>query len=339
MNGWIFAIADDLTGALETGAKFAAHGFTVRVTTELSVSAPPCVQALVIETETRHLAAGQAAHVVCEAASSASRFHPWLVYKKTDSTLRGNIAAEFRALQNVFPDRALTYAPAYPAMGRTVKDGRLLVWGTPVHETVFAADLWNPVHQSDLRSLLGDLPVRVLDGDSNEDLRDAARLVLTSDTPQLAAGPAAFAEALAEYLASPEQTQRQWPPVSRCLVVNGSLHPASVEQIAFARERHLFDENWNCFTCDGQTAGLERAIETGERVSRLLVSSPVDALIVFGGDTARGIHCALRSPDFKPYGEIVPGVPLSFGGGMFWITKAGGFGEPDILYQIRKRLT
>jgi len=338
-GGWILAIADDLTGALETGAKFASCGLAVRVTVELSVSAVPDVQVLVINTESRHLPAMEAARIIHEAAVSASRFSPWLIYKKTDSTLRGNIRSEFHALQQVFSDRALIYAPAYPEMGRTVKDGRLLLWGTPVHETAFAADLWNPVYESDIRVLLGDLAVHILDGESSADVREAAHLVMTSETPPFAAGPAALAEALAECVYSPGERAHRWPSVSRCLVVNGSLHPASVGQIALARERGFFNADWKRLDCDVRGAGSERAAETGECVRRLLDSSPVEALIVFGGDTASGIHRALGAPAFESYGEIMPGVPLSLCGGMFWVTKAGGFGEPDILCQIRRRLT
>jgi D-threonate/D-erythronate kinase len=312
---------------------------SVRVTVKIPVFAAPDVQVLVINTESRHLPATEAARIVYEAAVSASRFSPWLIYKKTDSTLRGNIRAEFRALQTVFSDRTLIYAPAYPEMGRTVKDGRLLLWGTPVHDTVFASELWNPVYESDISVLLGDPAVHILDGESSADVREAARLVMTCGTPPFAAGPAALAEALAERLSSPPGRKYQWPSVSRCLVVNGSLHPASAAQIALARERGLFDDNWKYLDCDVHGAGLDRAAETGECVRRLLGSSLVDALIVFGGDTASGIHRALGSPVFEPYGEIVPGVPLSFCGGMVWITKAGGFGEPYILSEIRRRLT
>src|SRR5271165_5976312 len=93
---WILALADDLTGALETGAKFAGQGLGARVTTEIAMSRAPEVPVLVIDTETRHLPAGEAAGVVRHATKAALRFAPWLVYKKTDSTLRGNIAAEFR---------------------------------------------------------------------------------------------------------------------------------------------------------------------------------------------------------------------------------------------------
>src|SRR5258705_533178 len=81
---------------------------------------PSDMPVLVIDTETRHLPAGRAAALVRAVAAGYREFAPWLIYKKTVSTLRGNIAAEFGALLDVFSERTLVYAPAYPQMGRTV---------------------------------------------------------------------------------------------------------------------------------------------------------------------------------------------------------------------------
>jgi D-threonate/D-erythronate kinase len=340
LNRWILAIADDLTGALEAGAKFAWHGLQARVTTESSVLTLPDSPVLVVDTETRHLPESAAEQAVRKVAATASRVSPWLIYKKTDSTLRGNIAAELRAVQDVFPDRALIYAPAYPEMGRTVKNGRLFVWGTPVHQSAFACDPLNPICESDISVVCGNLPaVTVLDGEFDADLRAAACAVMESVPPALAAGPAALAEALAEYLGSTGKRMHGWPSSSRALVVNGSLHPASKAQISYARERGFFDDRWQCFEAESWGSGLERARQTGQAVRHLLDQSPIDTIVVFGGDTAFGIHQALGAPVFESYGEVVKGVPLSFCGGRLWITKAGGFGERDILYDIRRHLT
>jgi uncharacterized protein YgbK (DUF1537 family) len=65
----------------------------------------------------------------------------------------------------------------------------------------------------------------------------------------------------------------------------------------------------------------------------------MDALVVFGGDTAFGIHKALGGQPFEVWGEVLPGVPLSRSGDLFWITKAGGFGAADVLCGIRRILT
>ena len=69
-------------------------------------------------------------------------WRPELIYKKTDSTLRGNIAAELRALADLFPTWRIGYAPAYPALGRTVKNGVLYVDDVPVSETAVRRITW-----------------------------------------------------------------------------------------------------------------------------------------------------------------------------------------------------
>ena len=333
----IVAIADDLTGALEVGSQFARFGIASCVTTEREIPSRPDVPVLVIDTETRHLPAAEAAAIVRHVVSAAARFHPWLVYKKTDSTLRGNIAAEFRALLEVLPERRLIYAPAYPEMGRTVRGGRLFVHGIEVHQSAFANDPLNPVRTADIAEILNGITAIVRDGEVAEDVMATAREILACGRTPLAAGPASLAGALAALLGNSDPPPL--PRLPRCLVVNGSLHPTSAEQIAFARERSCFGDSWIRVEHSLPGAGMERAASVGEHVRALVREAPFDGLIVFGGDTAFGIHHALGAPRFEPCGEVVAGVPVSRCGDLYWVTKAGGFGAPGLLCDIRKRLT
>lgn len=315
-----FALADDLTGALETGAKL-----RLPVTTRLDRDD---LRHVVVDTETRHLTAAQAAASV-EALARRAGF-PSLIYKKTDSTLRGNIAAELGALHRVFPDHSLIYVPAYPSLGRTVRGGELFVDGVPVHRTAFASDPLNPITSSRIDALLNGLAAEVIDGETDADIRAAAERILNRPAPALVAGPAAIAAALA---GSP--TPLSFPTVRRCLVINGSAHPASLAQIA----RASFDDRWVLYEHAGPEAGLDRAHRTGLAVKEILAANTFDAILVFGGDTAYGIHAALGAPDFTPCGEILPGVPVSRSGSLTWITKAGGFGAPDLLLHLKEKLT
>ncbi|HEX4808090.1 MAG TPA: four-carbon acid sugar kinase family protein [Bryobacteraceae bacterium] len=338
MRNSVLALADDLTGALEIGAKFAQQGLPATVITDLSSLAKPECPVLIIDTETRHIAEAEAGSRIRYVAECTRSLFATIIYKKTDSTLRGNIAAEFRAIQDVYPDRLIVYAPAYPDMGRTVKNGELFVWGTPVHQTEFANDRRSPVRDSSIRAILGDVPALILDGECNADIHAAAGKILECPAPQICAGPAALAGALAERL-HPGKHRNSLPSGLRCLVVNGSLHPASIRQMSFAQEQGLFNGNWKRLDEEIEGADSERALETGLCVRHMLASSSFDALIVFGGDTAFGIHCALGALPFESIGEIAPGVPISRSGGLLWITKAGGFGPPDLLSTIRNRLT
>lgn len=326
-------MADDLTGALEVGAKFAAVGLQARVTTLLNPSDGGIV---VYDTETRHRSGLEAATRVAALATHLSKASPKLIYKKTDSTLRGNIAAELAALAKVFPDRKIIFVPAYPALGRTVRNGHLLVDGIPVHETAISHDKLNPIHTSSIQACLGDLEATIIDGETDADIRAAAQQILHSTAPVIVAGPAAIAGALAEeYTQAPSKLTI--PAHMRCLVINGSRHPVSTHQISSYSFKEN-EENWMHFEYEGLEQGLDRATRLGLQVSSLLTEHHFDAIIVFGGDTAFGIHQALGAVDFDSCGEILPGLPVSKSQGLYWITKAGGFGKADLLKQLKEKL-
>ncbi len=332
----IVAIADDLTGALETGAAFADHQLAASVTTQQSWGEMD-IDALVIDSETRHCSADEAMHHLEKIGRQIASDSPQIIYKKTDSTLRGNIHAEFSGLMRAFPDHRIIYVPAYPAMKRTVRGGLLRVNGMLVQDTHFGKDTLNPVTDSDTRKMLAGLPGEVLDGETDMDILQAAEKILQSPDPIIAAGPASLAKALAaqvgKYREAPISIRCQ-----QCLVVNGSMHPASINQIEWARDNGLFDSQFQLFDQAVSGNGLERARRAGSQIRETLLSQPFDAVVVFGGDTALGIHEAFDSRPFTPLGELLTGVPVSQNGTLRWITKAGGFGSPNILQEIRSLL-
>ena len=86
----------------------------------------------------------------------------------------------------------------------------------------------------------------------------------------------------------------------------------------------------------------EIAARLGLVASRAVKLAGTDALVVFGGDTVFAILNALRVKAIEPCGEVLPGVPVSGillrGRKVQLVTKAGGFGEPDILEVIRRHL-
>src|SRR5215831_9753843 len=91
LNDCILALADDMTGALEVGAKFSAAG--IRTLVSAKPVEPESAAALVYDTETRHRSPTAASREVRRFVLHTRLACPRLVYKKTDSTLRGNIAA------------------------------------------------------------------------------------------------------------------------------------------------------------------------------------------------------------------------------------------------------
>jgi uncharacterized protein YgbK (DUF1537 family) len=335
----VLAIADDLTGALEVGAKFSGCGLPSAVAAPGSV--PPEAPVVVIDTETRHLSGREAEQVVYERATYAAR----ILYKKTDSTLRGNIAAELRALQRRYGPSRIAYVGAYPALGRTVRGGVLYVDGVPVSDTGFGRDPLNPVLDSRIRTVVdADCECVVFDGESDGDIDRAAQAILGDPQFRIVAGPAAIAGAIACRLsgAAPEPF---WPRIDTCLIVNGSRHEVSRRQIEVALGSGCISAasgaRWRLFVGEpGSGSGdpLEIARDTGRQVAAM--REGYAGLMVFGGDTAFGILEALGCPVLRPSGEILPGVPVSTMDGhrQVLITKAGGFGDAGIIARLREAL-
>src|SRR5258705_6066599 len=157
-------IADDLTGACDTGAFFAGHGpVGVFVAPELP---GPAVDAAALDIETRSLSAPEAASAMqCLIAATRARLIDHAVFKKIDSTFRGPVAAELDALVEGVGARAALVCPAFPAQGCTIVHGLLSVHGVPAHESAMGLDPDYPGATSDVVDILArqsGLPVSLL---------------------------------------------------------------------------------------------------------------------------------------------------------------------------------
>lgn len=384
------ALADDTTGALEVGAGFAQAGLDARVVTQPEPDLAGVASALVVDTRSRRLAPAQAYERALRLGQAARRRGVTHLFKKTDSTLRGNIGAEFRGLLDSWPEALLLYVPAYPRMGRTVVNGTLYVDGAKLGDTPFANDPLNPSRESHIPtvlaeacgasitcagperagSLLGELPagsVLVCDGMTEKDLELAAAAAASAGRPVIVAGTGGFFSYWIRTLGLGSAACPAVPSASRCMVVNGSLHPRSREQVRRAQqaavpvlrlsgdgsgddtsgsllESWLVSHKWCVLAAPDAPVGAPDAIAA--RLSRIvrgvLESGVAGGLVVFGGDTALAILDAAGVECLNPLGEVLDGVPVSrfdFGCGSFvLVTKAGGFGPPDVIREIRNKL-
>lgn len=150
-------IADDLTGANDTSLQFHLKGCNTQIL--LDYSAPPLgkanTQAWAVSTETRNKPAEKSVETVKKAAKVLIEdLNAECIYKKIDSTLRGNIAAESMAVMEVMGTDAVAIVPALPAEGRTTVGGYHLLKGMPLERTEVARDPVFPVYQSHIPTLL-----------------------------------------------------------------------------------------------------------------------------------------------------------------------------------------
>lgn len=134
-------IADDLTGALDTGVQFSKKNISTIVTADLNFNTEEIskdADVIVIDTESRHISAVEAKKRVKSVLSKFDKKKIKFFYKKTDSTLRGNIGSEIEGFMEGLDINEVSFIPAFPLSKRTVKDGILYVNDVKLSETQFA---------------------------------------------------------------------------------------------------------------------------------------------------------------------------------------------------------
>lgn len=254
----LLIIADDFTGALDTGVQFAARGIKTRVVVGADVALThQNADVLVVDTETRHLPAAQAYAAVEGLVQRAKYAGFAYLYKKTDSALRGNVGAELAALLSASGSRQLAFLPAFPQMNRVTKNGVQYIDGVPVTESPFGVDPFEPVCHAAVTDLLAeqtDLPaasfpalaadgsvpaedgILVFDAATVDELRSTGRALLNNGGLRVLAGCAGFGAVLPELLGlgGADVTCPTLDP--RLLVICGSVNAITLAQLDKAEQ-------------------------------------------------------------------------------------------------------
>jgi uncharacterized protein YgbK (DUF1537 family) len=238
-------IADDLTGACDAAVPFAARGHVTAARLDPDGDAEG-LDVLAVTTESRALPAAALRGVFERTARALDGTASHIVFKKIDSTLRGNVGMEVALAVEAFACDAAIVTPAFPAMNRIMEAGRLRVGGAEF-EPVEMAAFWRAqglecahVSPEGLNAALASVARFVsADAASDADLDAIVRCGLRSPRRILWAGSAGLASALAHALPGeprPIGAAQRVPAVLFCL---GSDHAVTLEQ-----ERNLIAARW-----------------------------------------------------------------------------------------------
>lgn len=332
-------LADDLTGALDSSVGFALRGLATRV-----ALAPEAIRAalgddpavLAVNTASRALEPGAAGKIVRAAALELGRRAPMVLFKKIDSRLKGNVAAETGAMAAALGARRIVVAPAVPDQGRLTRGGAVV--GRGVAEPLPIAPLFAGL----------DLPVEVMDAASAGAL-DAVAALPAEGTLFVGAGGlgAAFARQLGG-----ARGNAAFAAADATLFAIGSRDPITLTQIAALRaarpELELIELPGGApgrlpgrlpalLSLTGPRLADPAAVAArfGEVVAEAVARLKPVRLVLGGGDTALAVLGRLGARVVTPVGEPRPGlVAASIAGGpagMLCLVKSGGFGTIDIL--------
>lgn len=327
----IAIIADDLTGALDAAAPFAAIDGGARVATSLAAlpralaNGPGVVAVSTRSRDMTDVMARDAVAQALDALPAGTR-----LFKKVDSRLKGPIAAELAA----FGARKMLVAPAIPELGRYLRDGAVCGFGAETPIPVEAR-----LGEAATRSIIPDI---VSAADIQSVLEGLDPAVLLVGARSLAAGLA-----------------RQWvlqpkvgpvplaPPLA---IVVGSTDPITLAQVThLTRSRNDLravlspagevpaDATAGPVTLWQITGGPKTPpARAGQRFAEGLAPHlrRAASIVMTGGATAEACLDALGLDCLEVLGEFATGLPISRAGGKTLITKSGGFGTPKALLAL-----
>ncbi|MFT9846309.1 four-carbon acid sugar kinase family protein [Aneurinibacillus sp. REN35] len=151
----LLVIADDLTGANDTGVQFAKRGLaTISLLEMESPIETEHTDVLVYNAETRSLTTVESYEKIKKTAASFCLSNIPYIYKKIDSMMRGNIGAEIDALLEMEAFDIAIVAPAYPKNRRITIGGYHLVNHHLLEDSEAGVDAKSPVRESYLPTLL-----------------------------------------------------------------------------------------------------------------------------------------------------------------------------------------
>jgi D-threonate/D-erythronate kinase len=365
-------LADDLTGAADAGIPFAVRGYATNIWLAHGQDLDPGA-VHVYDTASRADSPDQAAAKVRDFCDSLIASECPLIFKKLDSTLLGNLAAELEAAMETCGFEVTLVAPSFPAMGRTLVGGRLHLFGEPsdpprclpvllreqgasgiAHVGLDALQQGSEAVAETLYRLTSQgARLIVLDSAAQEDLRRIVRAAELIDARAMLAGAGALAGEIAANMPESARTEiaatEQTAEPGRVLLVIGSSNAVTERQIDHLLRLRPVVAIEPGIVVDRRTLGGESHIllqtkpgsEAGHfavPVFARLLEGGLRGIVLSGGDTAEAVARCLNAGGIRLEGEIVPGIPWGrfIGGAAAGIpvaTKAGGFGAGESLVE------
>jgi D-threonate/D-erythronate kinase len=369
-------IADDLTGACDSGLEFARHQLVTRVGFGRVPAGASDVA--VVSTNSRRLQPLESAALMHFVAQTFPSRSPNILFKKIDSTLRGHVIAECDALRDAAFAPFGVIAPALPAQGRVVKNGVLEVndisgrWSLDIRELLAAQGAfpvlitprgWRDPEDlaKQMEQAAADSRYVLCDAEEECDLGFIAEALIACKSRPIWIGSAGLAKYAAAFLRradSVSQPRRKAPSAAPVILCVGSHHPVTNLQVNYFRScysPYVFEAT-SAITgeiCSALDSGSHlillintQTADTG-RLQELLVAARTRdpaAILVTGGDTAELVCSAVKTEQLLLEGELVSGIAAGHieGGlldGMIFATKSGGFGTESCLVESVKALS
>nr|WP_276541037.1 four-carbon acid sugar kinase family protein [Salipaludibacillus agaradhaerens] len=166
----VLIIADDLTGANDTGVQFARRHLQTKVLINKEALIDKDIDILVLDTDSRSSPYHEAYEKVKQALEAVKSYDMKWIYKKVDSTMRGNIGVELDAILNYSDAKFIVMAPGYPDNHRIIRNGNIYVGNHLLEKTYFANDVSTPIKSSAVQTIIEETSDRKIGSITIDDL-------------------------------------------------------------------------------------------------------------------------------------------------------------------------
>lgn len=359
-------IADDFTGANDVALQLVKYGIKIKSFIKIE----EIEGNFAYTTETRNVTETEAVKKLKKTFEIIKSKKIEKIYKKIDSTLRGNIRAEISMfLNSIDKNEKIAVILPFPKTGRTVKNGKLYVNGIELQNTEFAKDPYWKLSSSDLLNyfdgslisledirsenfseilLKNNEQILVFEGETEEDLNLIAKQLVNNGLDKYVAGSSGVMEHLLYYWGYTKE---------KVLLVAGSCNPTNIGQInEFIEEfepvvyDYFIDED-KITVSEGKekdcivlrTIREEKKSEKNrdelnllisEKVKKICDKEKIKKIALSGGDISLAFMKRFNINRIEILSEIEPGIAFGITEEFQIITKPGGFGKEKIYKKI-----
>ena len=337
-------ISDDLTGADGVAGMMTKHCGAIVISYKLIRLIPVDSECVVVNTESRLIEPNNAedrVKIIVEYAES----NGFIIGKRIDSALRGNIETELRPLLKW----TIVITDTIPEYGRFTKGGFTILGNSRVSIVERLGAIKSTV--MDIRELKANASslngVVIVDSRTMDDIIEIAQVIHDNGFTAVDPGPL-NAQVAGLYTRGAKSSRPTINEVKRIGFIIGSTHENTIRQIEKARRSGIkvigIKDSGDLSSYDEVIISFDLMRDKdylNEDFIRQVAQ--FDALVVSGGETANLLINVSKASYLEAIGEVMPlvGVGVIKGGllnGKVIVTKGGIIGDEDAYLIIRDYL-
>jgi len=345
----LIILADDLTGCSDVSSFFADYNLKVLIVPffkykKLNYKA----DVLIFNTQSRHISQRESYR---RNLFILKNYKAEKIYKKFDSTLRGNLYSETKSLLSFLytlhltPYTIIPLCFAFPEQKRTTLNGIHYVNNKPISKTEFSKDPLYPVKTSKIKEIFKDIKdkIEILDARTRGDLD---KLAFKFKNYNILGGASGWLKSLIPLWFGNKRYNRKQkakPQNSKhTVIISGSKNKKTYKQIKyFLNNLKVSKEEFPEIIYIDKDVKIfpEKAMRNLTKVVKDNIKGKRN-FIICGGETSYNILKILKIKVLYLKGKVEYGIAKLCYKNYNFILKPGGFGREDILlrsyYELSK---